>query len=1107
MMLGIGQIQAQVLYGSIVGNVTDPTGAVVVGADVTATQVATNHTMTGKSNESGIYTLSNVPAGAYTIMISKAGFKKSQAQNVNVPFNAVVRVDAQLTIGASKEEVTVNADAAQLQTDRADVNQEISKQELLDVPQPTRTYQGILATVAGVLPPGISAGGTVGTNNVDRSMSIQSNGTSQAATDVRIEGVSAFQPWVPYRSSLTPSVEAIDTVSMVTGSADASQVLSSGATINIQLKSGTNQFHGEAYEYHMDNLWAAKPFFNSGPLAKNIDNNWGFTLGGPILKNKLFFFGSYEYDFTDTALVQNLTVPTPALLTGDFTDNSVACAGTGSSPACTTLYDPTTGNPDGSGKLSFIQEYGSNKIPAGMISNQVKPLLALMSSYAYTPGSPLPSGNGVTAYTSNKQVVISKPQLLQKIDTKFDWDATKKLRITGRYNYHPYSLQAPTSGPFTLFNITTGHSYGNTTAATVAATYLAKQNLVIDGSWGFTRSNEYLVPPYDNVKYGASTLGIPGVNLQDLPAGGGIPNFAFSGFTGLGYNYPYLHYSDPVFSYAGNVTFTHGSNTLKFGVVVDQEHLNHVENSPDNLTFGGNATIVKGGAAASEFNSFADFLLGNPSAWTNNRELFGHSNFRMSQWSAYLTNTQQLGPKLTLSYGTSWAYFPVGTHGSYGPENFNLSSNVYEVCGFGGVSKTCGITSSWALLGPHVGAAYRISPTLVVRAGASIAPEQFNMGAASMYNYPENLSFSASAPNGFVPVGSLSTGPNVLPAPNYQAGVIPLPKGASVITLPQRIKRGYTNSWNLTLEKQLGPWLFQAGYVGNTAVDIHNRYNINYAQLGQGIQSGFMYKYNGSTNTVNAILPYGHTNYNSLQATVQKRFSQGYTIRAAYTWSKWLGLCCDTNGSQALNTPIPQYQRLNYTYMPGDRKGDLAITGTAESPFGKGKQWVKSGPGALILGGWQLNASQIILTGTPFGIGMISSPLFNTPGSTQKADLAAGVTHPKVHPGNINAYYNVSDFAPVNAPRFGTSTYNMLRAPGAANLDASLFRSFDFRERYKLQLRIEDFNVTNTPHFAAPTYSYADTAYQSLEGKILATAPISRVTDSRYFRFGAKLMF
>jgi hypothetical protein len=1089
---GVGMAKianCQTLYGSITGSVTDATGAVVAGATVTATQTETNQSRKGTTNGSGYYTLSSVPPGTYQILINKPGFDVFQTQNVDLRLNTVARIDAVLAVGTAKQSVTVSAQTAQLQTDRADVNAEVTSKDFVDLPQPTRTYQGLLGTVAGVPPPS-DAG--LQTNNVDRSMIIQANGTSGSATDVRIEGVSAAQPWVPFFSSITPSVEAIQTVSMVTASAESDQTLVSGATINVQLKSGTNNFHGELYEFHTDNLLKARPYFlpPGQPLPKNLDNDFGGTLGGPILRNKLFFFASYEGDLNRQSGVQTLTVPTAAMLAGDFSATN------------TIIYDPATGNPDGTGKVSFLAETGKNAIPASRLNQNIPPLLALVAKF--------PPTNSATA--NNYVSVLGLPENLHKIDTKVDWNATDKLRVTGRLNYHPYSLNLPANSFANTFDIgVPPKSYGHTWAVTLSTTYALSPHFLIDGSWGFTRSIEFIVPPLDNVKFGADTMHIPGLNLSDLPAGGGIPQFFVNGYTGMGYQYSYLNYDDPLFGYFGNATWTRGNHTIKFGVNINQQHMNHFETTPDRVSFAGNATTLNGGAQRNQFNSYADFLLGLPASWRNSFQPFKSSKLRSWQYSAYVTDSQQVTHNLTLGYGISWAYFPVSTHGSYGLENFNLDTHQYAVCGFGGIPKDCGIDTPKDLFSPHVGLAYRPSSTVVLRAGFSIATEQFIVGRDLMYNYPENIGYSASALSPYAPVGSLSDGVPTIPVPDYTQGVLPLPAGASFYALPQKLKYGYVESYNLTVQKEIGQWLAQIGYVGNQSIHQHMRYNINYGQVGGGVASAALYKLLGTSTEEDAILPIGHTNYNSLQATLQRRFANGFQLRSTYTYSKWLGLCCDTNGFGGLNTPIPQYQYLNYVVMPGDQRHIFNFTGIAELPFGRNKPYLQNGIGARALGGWQLNAVLTMFTGTPFGIGADGSSL-NAPGSSQRADQIK--PHVAIY-GSKNEYFDVTAFAPVNQPRFGTAPYNSLYGPGARNLDTSIFRTFELPEHLSAQFRMEVFNTTNTPHFQDPGNDVSSVQYDGSGnitnlngfGQITGTTTISRPVDERNVRFGVKLLF
>src|SRR5690349_17166134 len=281
---------AQVLFGSMVGNVTDASDAAVPGANVKITDLSTNEVRTFSANQNGAYNAVNLPAGTYQIEITKEGFRTFSANNVLVNQNNVVRVDARLEVGAQTEKIEVSAEAAALQTDRADVHAELSTQILQNVPQPNRTWESILTLVPGTTPPNGQLSG--GTNNPSKSMQFSFNGQGLSAAQVRIEGVSAMNPWVVQYTTFVPSVEAIENVNIVTNAADSEQALAGGASVNVRLKSGSNSFHGSAFEYNVINKFEANNFFtNLVPGAKPahlVDNNPGVSAGGHIIRNKLF---------------------------------------------------------------------------------------------------------------------------------------------------------------------------------------------------------------------------------------------------------------------------------------------------------------------------------------------------------------------------------------------------------------------------------------------------------------------------------------------------------------------------------------------------------------------------------------------------------------------------------------------------------------------------------------------------------------------------------------------------------------------------------------------------------------------------------------------------
>src|SRR6202051_1539793 len=309
---------AQSSYGTIVGIVTDASGALVPDAKVEATQTETNEKRTEATNDSGVYTLATVPAGTYVVSISKSGFDLFEARGINLTINTTVRVDAKLTVGGGSLTINVRSDTAELQTDRVDVHGVVTSDDLQQLPQPTRTYEGLIGLLPGVTPPNPGFAGAGGTNNPARSMIINVNGTSANGTNVSIDGVSATNAWVQFYSTAVPSIEAIETVNVVTASSSADQGVMNGGGIRVQIKSGTNSFHGSAYWYNENNAIKAKPYFQPAGTKKPkyIDNDAGATLGGPIVKDKLFFFGSYEGDFLREAAGNLYTLPTPDMASG-----------------------------------------------------------------------------------------------------------------------------------------------------------------------------------------------------------------------------------------------------------------------------------------------------------------------------------------------------------------------------------------------------------------------------------------------------------------------------------------------------------------------------------------------------------------------------------------------------------------------------------------------------------------------------------------------------------------------------------------------------------------------------------------------------------------------
>jgi hypothetical protein len=312
---------AQVVSGSMVGNVTDAAGGSVPGASVKITLTTTNDSRAVLTDATGAYTIPTVTPGTYRVEITREGFRTFVASDIRVNQNNVIRVDAELSVGALTERIEVTTTAtAELQTERADVHAEITTKAMQELPQANRAYLGLLQLVPGVLPPGGQLSG--GTNNPSKGMSFAFNGSNGTAQTVRIEGINGLNPWNRGYQSYVPSVEAIQNVNIATNANDAEQGIAGGASVNVMLKSGSNETHGGAYLYNINSAFEANNFFaNSSGISKPphlVDNNFGGFAGGHILRNKLFYFGSYEVDLNHSADSAILSFPNHAQLGGDM---------------------------------------------------------------------------------------------------------------------------------------------------------------------------------------------------------------------------------------------------------------------------------------------------------------------------------------------------------------------------------------------------------------------------------------------------------------------------------------------------------------------------------------------------------------------------------------------------------------------------------------------------------------------------------------------------------------------------------------------------------------------------------------------------------------------
>jgi hypothetical protein len=1025
-----------------------------------------------------------------------------------------------------------------LQTETAAVQTQTTSQQLANLPINGRSFHSLLTLTPGVAQPNYFQTG--GINNPARAMRVAVNGAPDSNTVFRLDGVSATNQWIQGLQAYTPAIEAIETVNVVTNSFDAEQGMAGGASVNVQIKSGTNSLHGSAFEYITHDKLRARNFFLPSGQKKTKDNKnvFGGTIGGPIRHDKVFYFFSIESTVqraiggpyvtqSSGSASQFLSLPPANIRNGNF-------AGTG-----TVIYDPLTGTALGAGRVPFAfancpgvtstsdpRFDGCNFIPANRLNAVSRNILARL---------PLPTLPG------NSNNYFATPEFnvdYHKIDSKITWNASNRLNLNGRISYLPASELAaglygdePGVNPLALGTLLDS----NVSSAAVSATSIMSSNFVIDGLFGFTRQHTYQEPPGPKTCWGAE-VGIVNACQPPLSRDYAMPRIdialpAWSSYgNGIRVNdntASVFDYLDPQWQWVMNAGWNKGTHNVKFGVDVHRLHMNHYEITAPSFTFSGGATALNGGTAPNLFNGMADFLLGmplsrntalqNPLLNEDNASNERSATLRTWEYGIYIRDQFQLTRKLTVSAGVRWEYYPVPQHADRGVEIFDFTTNKLLLCGLGDVPIDCGIKVQKDLFTPRLGVAYRATDSLVFRAGYARNPQNDNMIGGRMRNFPVNVQITnvAIGGNNFTPVGSFSEGYPLLPILDLTKPAIDVPMGATITTNEMgKYTRGVISSFNVSVQKVLPYNLTaQVGYVGNRQNDMVRNQNLNYSPIGggnaslpfnrPGLASGFR-----TTQGVNVVRPLGRVHYDSLQASVTRRMANGFSMTSAYTYAKatdwWAG-----------GILIPEYWHLNKGTQGGNTPHKFDMSAMYELPFGPGKKFANNeGLLAKVLGGWQLNSYFTAYSGTPFSISASNASLGANSG--QRADQVKDEVEILGGIGAASPYFDVTAFKPVTEARFGTAGVNTLRGPGIANLDASVFRTFAISRAVNLQFRLEVFNVTNTPHFANPSGTNvssvvynADGSIRSLNGfgSITGTSNVGREYDERYIRLGFRLSF
>src|SRR5438094_4817643 len=1162
-----GAATAQVLYGSLTGNVTDPSGAVVPGAQVEALDTATGVSRLATTDSAGVYRFAELLPGVYRITGTATSFGAYVADNVRIDANTTRRVDVQVQIRQQVEAVTVTSAAPLLQTDRADVHTDLDAKEISDLPllaSNGRNFQSAYRIVpgAGLLGENNSAAG-----NPQRAMTTNVNGLSINNNNTRIDGAVDTYTWLPANVAYIPSSDAIESVNVVTNNFDAEQGLAGGAATTVIIKSGTNAFHATTYEYHTDNALRTRNYFRPTAVQpvkpKNIFNQYGGTIGGPIKKDRLFFFESYEGTKIRTAGGASRSVAPASIRNGDFSSLIPAGTNCNVTPMAGCLYDPNTGNADGTGRTAFP----GNIIPA----NRLDPAALKMASLIPTPnvGNPNDPTN-----ISNNYIPVGAPQYnLSRIDTKANYVPSKKSMVFARYSISPSFIFDPpalgAAGGDATGGGQNGNAFSRVQSVALGGSYQLTPAMLWDVNAGYTRLRLNAENVDIGTNFGLDTLHIPGTNGTD-PIYGGIPAFQISSWANLGNantGNPFV-FRDNQYVVNTNLSWIKGRHDLRFGLEYYRSGINHFQ--PQGGTFGtprgtfgfdGSVTALNGApkyAAANAYNSFAQFLLGLPQRDGKVIQNINPNALRFTTWALYARDRWQITPKLTFTYGLRWEYYPFATSDHTGAKFFDPTSGNVFIVGVGSVPENDGVDVGHGTFGPRFGIAYRLQSKTVIRAGYGISVDPNNFRALrdtfpniTNMDYQGGVLFGGSpfAPSTsltgtnatLTPYPGLTTGIVLIPFTGFGNGVIRLTNNVGTTTVANPFRRGYAESYKLTLEHDFAGWVADVGYVGTRGIRIPLGLNINAGSVGlatnspgnPGANQRRLLNANPAVcptancwGDINAVTHFKVTYYVSLQTKVNRRLSGGALIGAAYTFSKAIDY---SENEGAVFHPFPADWASNKALAGFDRTHNLQAYGVYELPFGRTKRWAQHGVANILAGGWQLNWIMSRYSGVPLTVtSNINSS--NALGSTNTPDLVGPITilghvqHQDATGNFVNCaltdptcqYFSASSFSQVNTaapnfvPRYGTAGRDILRGPGFFDLDTGLLRDFRITERVGFQFRVNAFAVTNTPNFSNPNTNISNPNF----GAITSTASgpqfsseAGNLTGQRTFWFAGKVIF
>lgn len=1126
----------QSFTASVRGNVTDEQNASVAAARIVITDAERGTTFNTNTDEHGGYVITALPPGKYILAVEAAGFKRFASSQFTLVVQQQATVDAKLQVGETSTTVEVQGAASLVNTTIANLGQVIENRYILQLPNLGRNSMSLAYLTPGV----VGAGGRRG----DNSTNFVANGSRNSTSDVLVDGVTVTT--VEQNSGISdlkfsPSVDAVQEFKMQTNFFSAEYGQTGSAVVNMVTRSGTNSFHGTAYYFMRDSTLNANDWFanRSGRAIPDFHRDqYGGVFGGPVIKNKTFFFAAYEYTTQESPTSSTVTLPTELQRRGDFSQTF------NSSGQLMTIYNPFDTFTNAKGDIER-RPFPGNVVPQSMIN----PIALKALSYVPTPNQ---AGAQFTN-TANWFGQGVSPSTGQQMNFKGDHNFSSSHRLSGRYSYIPSDGTNPNLwGDGNPAYWTGGPNRTRTQSMVADYTGVINSTTLFSFRYGLTYSDFHRDP---NVGYGfdVTTLGLP-ANMRDAATQKIFPRWAPEGYQEFGTE-PYwiMDRQEAVHHWSGSMTKIVGGHNMKFG---GERRFNVLDyNQPGNpsgrFNFARGATChLLNSCDANEGNGLATMLLG----WTTGSEyqIEPKTFSRSAYWGFFFQDDWKISSRLTLNLGLRYDFdvprWELQNRYSY--LDLNAQSPV-KVPGYDtrGVLKFVGNDrrspfdadmNNWA---PRVGFAYALNPKTSIRSGYGLF---YQLSRATVYGRP-GAGFTINSPvvwtldsNATLNTQLSNPFPNgVLQPPGSSQGdatLIGLSAGAPV---PSNNRNPEYHSWNFSIQRELGlQSVLELNYTGSRGTHLFMPLTTlsplppqYWAEGRTALQAQVPNPFYGqitdprsplSQPTVqrNLLLrPYpqfngldvgtaeparGDSNYHALQVKWEKRYAQGLTMLTHYTWSKMIDNASHASGNVSWLGGSTSLQ--NIWDLRGERSlssHDVAhrivLTGTYELPYGRNRHWGSGSNRVLnwIAGGWNLSGMYLIQSGMPLQVTQSGGNIWN---GTQRPNLIGDPSTEGRLQDRLNNYFNQNAFSkpPIDVP--GTAPRNLnYRGPGIKTLDAALLKSISTWEDQRFEFRLEATNVTNTPMFGDPATTFGATNFGQITGLRSGVGPRNMQIGIKYY--------